>query len=141
MCGYVKDQNKSSRKTRKGVLVGAGVLAATVATVVLAACSPQHSTALHADVKSSGVQNAAQVEKQRLGIPSSSLGQIEYAHNLLTPAGRHAVEIKAGIPAKNRQAFEAAVLGAAESGHLGNAGNRTTFLEVTLPALALKYQN
>jgi hypothetical protein len=59
----------------------------------------------------------------------------------MTHNGRVAIENKVGIPPKNRSAFEAAVLGAAEKTNLTSKGNRETFLEVTLPGIVKQYQN
>jgi len=77
-----------NKKILAGIIASAGV-------GLVAACGPNHSTALHADVKNSAVQNAAQVEKQRLGIPSNPVGQIAYAHQLLTSSA--VVAIAAGL--------------------------------------------
>jgi len=138
MCGYTRKSSKRN-KTIGGVLA---VGAATALTVVLAACGPSGgSAALHADASSSAVKNSAETTTQLLGIPSNPVGQVAYAHQLLTHNGRVAIENKVGIPPKNRSAFEAAVLGAAEHTNLTSKGNRDTFLEVTLPALVKKYQN
>lgn len=116
-----------------------GTVAACAVGVALAACGPSH-TALHADASSSAVKNSTQTVGQLLGVPSSPVGQVAYAHQLLTHNGRVAIENKVGIPPRNRSAFEAAVLGAAEKTNLTSKGNRETFLEVTLPALVKQYQ-
>jgi len=122
-----------NKKIIAGVIASAGI-------GLLAACSPQHSTALHADASSSAVKNNAETAGQLLGVPNNPVGQVAYIHQLLTHNGRVAIENKVGIPPRNRDAFEAAVLGAAEKTNLTNKGNRTTFLEVTLPALVKQYQ-
>jgi hypothetical protein len=139
MCGYTF--NKPSRKTGKRVVAGLALAGVTALTVGLAACSPSHSAALHADATSSAVKNNSQTVGQLLGVPSNPVGQVAYVHQLMTSSGRAAIENKVGIPPKNRSAFEAAVLGAAEKTNLTSKGNRETFLEVTLPALVKKYQN
>jgi hypothetical protein len=136
MCGF----EFKNKKTGKRVVAGIALAGVTAMTVVLAACGPGHSAALHADASSSAVKNSAQTTTQLLGVPSNPVGQVAYAHQLLTHNGRVAIENKVGIPPKNRSAFEAAVLGAAEKGHLTNKGDRTTFLEVTLPKLVKQYQ-
>lgn len=139
MCGYTK-RDKTNHKTGKRVLAGVALAGVTALTVGLAACSPAKSSALHADASSSAVKNSTQTVGQLLGVPSNAVGQVAYVHQLLTHNGRVAIENKVGIPPKNRSAFEAAVLGAAEKGHLTSKGDRTTFLEVTLPALVKQYQ-
>ena len=121
-----------------GTLIGAAVIGMVW---VLAACGPSHTASLHADASSSAVKNGATTTTQLLGVPSNPVGQVAYVHQLMTHSGRTAIENKVGIPPKNRSAFEAAVLGAAEKTNLMNKGNRSTFLEVTLPALVKQYQN
>jgi hypothetical protein len=139
MCGY---KSKTSHKAGKRIMAGVAVAGVTAMTVVLAACGPSKgSAALHADASSSAVKNSAQTTTQLLGVPSNPVGQVAYAHQLMTHNGRVAIENKVGIPPKNRSAFEAAVLGAAEKTNLTSKGNRETFLEVTLPGIVKQYQN
>lgn len=139
MCGYTR-KTKTNHKTGKRVLAGVALAGVTALTVGLAACSPAKTTTLHVNPSSSAVKSNAATAQQVLGIPSNPVGQVAYVHQLLTHNGRVAVENKVGIPGSNRSAFEAAVLGAAEHTNLANSGNRATFLEVTLPALVVKYQ-
>ena len=139
MCGYTK---KKTHKTGKRVLAGVAIAGVTALTVGLAACSPaKSSSALHADANSTAVKSQTQTATQLLGVPSNPVGQVAYVHQLLTHSGRVAIETRVGIPPKNRSAFEAAVLGAAEKTNLTSTGNRHTFLEVTLPKLVKQYQN
>ena len=133
MCNY--------GKRGKRILAGVALAGVTALTVGLAACSPAKSSALHADANSTAVKSQTQTATQLLGVPSNPVGQVAYVHQLLTHSGRVAIETRVGIPPKNRSAFEAAVLGAAEKTNLTSTGNRHTFLEVTLPKLVKQYQN
>lgn len=128
-------------KTGKRIIAGVAVAGVAALTVGLAACSPAKTTSLHADASSSAVKSQAMTAQQLLGVPSNPVGQIAYAHQLLTHNGRVAIADKVGIPPKNRSAFEAAVLGAAEKTNLANSRDRDLFLGKTLPALVKQYQN
>ena len=68
-------------------------------------------------------------------IPAGATSQIQVADSLKSKSGRTAFADKCGVPPQNKKAFEAAVLSAAEAGHLSTHAGRTAFFSVTLPKI------
>jgi hypothetical protein len=114
-------------------LAGVGIAIGAVA------CGPGHSTSLKVSASQSAAAKANAKDLTKC-IPSGSLQQIELAKSLSTHSGRETLINMCGIPAKNKTAFEAAVLSAAETGHLTTSSGRSTFFNVTLPQIIEKYQ-
>lgn len=116
------------------------ILLALVAGIMIAvsvvACSPKHSTTIEQHVTT---QQSAQAKSDAKALarclPTGATQQIELAHSLTTHSGREALTTKCGIGPQHKQAFEASVLSAAESGHLTSKSGRTVFFSVTLPKL------
>src|SRR5271163_698444 len=106
-------------------LAGIGIAISAVA------CSPHNST-----VKVSASQStAAKADAKSLAqcLPQNSLDQLKLIKSLDTTGGRAQLISMCGIAPDKKQAFEADVLSAAESGHLTTSSGRSTFFTVTLP--------
>lgn len=127
-------------------------LAAAIATPLLvgaAACSPTHHAATTPQAKASvsalaSVPGAdAQAMLIRAGVPvnGTPAQQIAFGKSMLTKSGRDNLVKKLEIPQANKDAFEAAVLGAAEHDHLSTHAGRVTFFDTTLPNLVNQYQS
>lgn len=74
-------------------------------------------------------------------IPQSSVAQIQLAHQLSNAADRAKLEQCLGIPKDQRQNFEGSALGDAEHINWNDKSARSQFFDVTLPNLAMSYQN
>lgn len=68
-------------------------------------------------------------------LPNGATAQIQVANSLKSKSGRTAFADKCGVPPQNKKAFEAAVLNAAEAGHLTTHAGRTVFFSTTLPKI------
>jgi hypothetical protein len=102
------------------------------------ACSPHNS-----GVKVSASQStAAKADAKSLAecLPQSSLAQLKLIKSLDSKSGRDQLVAMCGIAPDKKQAFEASVLSAAESGHLTSSAGRNTFFTVTLPQLIKENQ-
>lgn len=73
-------------------------------------------------------------------IPAGATAQIKLADSLKSKTGRTAFAQTCGVPPAHKQAFEAAVLNAAEAGHLSTKAGRSTFFSVTLPKIVEENQ-
>lgn len=115
-----------------------GLLAGIALIVGIAACTPAKTTVhVNASESAAAKSNAAALAKC---LPQSPLAQIQMAQSLTTHSGRETLEDKCGIPPAHKQAFEASVLSAAESGHLTTSAGRTAFFSVTLPKIVEENQ-
>lgn len=115
------------------VIRTAGLSFAGIGIAVSAvACSPHSSSSTDHHITASQSATAKNLAKC---LPAGALQQIALAKSLSTHAGRENLINACGIPAKNKDAFEASVLSAAESGHLTTSSGRDTFFNVTLPHL------
>ena len=113
-------------------LAGIGIAISAVA------CSPHNSA-----VKVSASQStAAKADAKSLAqcLPQNSLDQLKLIKSLDTTGGRAQLITMCGIAPDKKQAFEADVLSAAESGHLTTSSGRSTFFTVTLPQLVKENQ-
>jgi hypothetical protein len=112
-------------------LAGLGIAIGAVACAphTTAKVSASQSTAAKADAKS-----LAQC------LPQNSLAQLKLIKSLDTTSGRAQLVAMCGIAPQKKQAFEAATLSAAESGHLTTSAGRNTFFGVTLPQLVKENQ-
>jgi hypothetical protein len=113
-------------------LAGLGIAVSAVA------CSPHNS-----GVKVSASQSqAAKSDAKSLAqcLPQNSLAQLKLIKSLDTAKGRDQLVAMCGIAPDKKQAFEAATLSAAESGHLTTSAGRNTFFTVTLPQLIKENQ-
>lgn len=119
---------------------------AAAAIVAAAACGPSHTVTPQAKSSVSALANVPGADAKAMlikaGVPinGTPAQQIAFGKSMFHKANRKALAEKLGIPTQNRDAFEAAVLGAAEHGHLSTHQGRVTFLDVTLPGLVGKYQ-
>jgi predicted alpha/beta hydrolase family esterase len=112
-----------------------------------AACGTVHSTVPpQAKASIQGLANVPGADAQsiliRAGVPihGTPAQQIAFGKAMLVKANRQALAQKLAIPAQNKSAFQAAVLGAAEHGHLSTHQGRVTFFDVTFPNLVKQYQ-
>jgi hypothetical protein len=110
-----------------GLAVGAGVIACngTTASIAPHSISASQSAMARANAKALAAKC----------IPATGIAQIQLADSLKAKAGRTAFAAKCGVPPQNKQAFEAAVLTAAEHGKLSTHAGRTVFFSVTLPRI------
>lgn len=127
-------------------------LAAAIATPLLVGAAACHSSngALSAPQAKASVSALASVPGAdaqailiRAGVPvnGSPAQQIAFGKAMLTKSGRDNLVKKLEIPPANKDAFEAAVLGAAEHSHLATHTGRVTFFDTTLPNLVNQYQS
>lgn len=107
-----------------GLAVGAGVMG----------CN-SHTAASHVSASQSQVAKSDAKALLAKCLPTGATAQLQVADSLKSKAGRTAFAAKCGVPPQNKKAFEAAVLSAAESGHLTTKAGRTTFFSVTLPKI------
>lgn len=121
--------------------------APAVALLAVTACHSggKVTTSASALVTNTAVAQDKQTGEQILikdGVPvnGSPAAQIAFAKGLDSKSGRQAFEQKLAIPPAKRPAFEAALLGAVEKGHVTSKAGRTTLFEVTLPKLVQQYQ-
>lgn len=121
---------------RKAVI---GILAAIALVVGIAACGPAKTGSLGPNVPKVNASQSAVAKSDAKALakclPTGATQQIELAHSLTTHSGREALTDKCGIPASKKSSFEAAVLNAAETGHLTSKAGRTTFFSMTLPKI------
>jgi hypothetical protein len=113
------------------VLVGAGLACG------LMACQG-HGAAIQQHQITAQQSQMAKADTKALAakcIPTGATQQIQVADSLKSKSGRTAFADKCGVPPQNKKQFEAAVLSAAEAGHLTTHAGRTTFFSVTLPKI------
>jgi predicted membrane-bound mannosyltransferase len=100
------------------------------------ACQGHTTAANHSVTASQSAMAKADVKALAAKcIPTGATQQLEVASSLKTSSGRTAFMNKCGVPKAHKQAFEASLLSAAESGHLATKAGRTTFFSVTLPKI------
>jgi hypothetical protein len=104
-----------------------------------AACGPAHTTAYKVNASQSA-QAKSDAKSLAECLPQNSLAQLQLIKSLDTAKGRDQLVAMCGIAPNKKQAFEAAVLSAAESGHLTTSAGRNTFVTVTLPQLVKENQ-
>lgn len=114
-------------------------LAGIAIAVGAAACNSPHNSAATSDHHITASQSATAKDLTKC-LPTGGVQQIELIKSLSSQSGRDALISKCGIPAKNKTAFEAGVLTAAESGHLNTSSGRSVFFNDTVPQLIEKYQ-
>jgi hypothetical protein len=114
-------------------LAGLGIAVGAVA------CGPHYSTTYKVPASQSA---AAKADAKSLAecLPQNSLAQLKLIKSLDTKSGRAQLVAMCGIAPDKKQAFEASVLSAAESGHLTTSAGRSTFFTVTLPQLVKENQ-
>lgn len=94
-----------------------------------------HTSASHVSASQSQVAKSDAKALLAKCIPTGATQQLQVASSLKSKAGRSVFAGKCGVPPQNKKAFEAAVLTAAESGHLTTKAGRTKFFSVTLPKI------
>jgi hypothetical protein len=114
-------------------LAGIGIAIGAVA------CGPSHTTAYKVNASQSA-QAKSDAKSLAECLPQNSLAQLKLIKSLDTKTGRDALVAMCGIAPQKKQAFEASVLSAAESGHLTTGAGRNTFFTVTLPQLVKENQ-
>jgi hypothetical protein len=109
-----------------GAALGAGVMGCNSHT----AASSHHVSASQSQMAKTDAKALA-----AKCLPNGATAQLQVADSLKSASGRTAFADKCGVPPQNKKAFEAAVLNAAEAGHLSTHAGRSTFFSVTLPKI------